>query len=59
MAHATVDLTAKDFNVRRVGTIIIQILYFLLEDSVVTDSLPEGEYVSGHSNLLSNNLARQ
>jgi hypothetical protein len=58
MLHATVALTAQYMNVRqrKLGTIIIQTVNIL---SAVTDSLPEGEFVHGHSSLLPNYLARQ
>jgi hypothetical protein len=44
---------------RELGTIIIQTVRILQHDGEVTDSLPEEEFVHGHSNLLSNDLARQ
>ncbi len=61
MPHATVALIARYLNVRlrKLGAIIIQTACILQHDSVVTDSLPEGEFVHGHSNLLPNNPARQ
>jgi hypothetical protein len=36
---------------RKLGTIIIQTVRNLHHESAVTDSLPEGEFVCGHSNL--------
>ena len=63
MPHATVALTAQYLNVRqrqrKLGTIIIQTVRILQHESAVTDSLPEEEFVHGHSNLLPNDLARQ
>ena len=61
MPHATVALTAQYLNVRqrKLGTIIIQTVRILQHESAVTDSLPEGEFVHGHSNLVPNDLARQ
>jgi hypothetical protein len=61
MPHATVALKVQYLNVRprKLGTIIIQTVSILQHDSAVTDSLPEGEFVCGHSNLLPNDLARQ
>jgi hypothetical protein len=61
ICHQWFYRTAQYLNVRhrKLGSYIIQIVYILEDDSAVTDSLPEGEYVSGHSNLLSNNLAPQ
>jgi hypothetical protein len=53
---------AQSLNVRqpsKLGTIIIHTICILLHESAVTDSLPEGEFVHGHSNLLPNDLARQ
>jgi hypothetical protein len=38
--------------------IIINTVCVLQHSSVVTDSLPEGEFVHGHSKLLPKNLAR-
>ncbi len=61
MPHATVALAAQYLNVRqrKLGTNVIQIVYILQHESAVTDSLPEREFVHGHSNLLPNDLARQ
>ncbi len=61
MPHATVALTAQYLNVRqrKLGTIIIQTVRILQHESAVTDSLPEEEFLHGHSNLLPNDLARQ
>jgi hypothetical protein len=61
MTHATVALTAQYLNVcqRKLGTIIIQTVRILQHESAVTDSLPEEEFMHGHSNLLQNDLARQ
>jgi hypothetical protein len=61
LPHATVALTAQYLNVRqrKLGTIIIQTVHILQHESAVTDSLPEGEFVHGHSNLLPNDFARQ
>jgi hypothetical protein len=61
MPHATVALTAQYLNVRqrKLGTIIIQTVRILQHESAVTDSLPEEEFVHGHSNLLPIDLARQ
>ena len=51
MQHA-VALTAQYLNVRqrKLGTIIIQTVRILQHESAVTDSLPEEEFVHGHSN---------
>jgi hypothetical protein len=35
---------------RKLGTIIIQTVRILQHESAVTDSLPEEEFVHGHSN---------
>ena len=45
-------LTAQYLNVRqrKLGTIIIQTVRILQHESAVTDSLPEEEFVHGHSN---------
>ena len=61
MPHVTVALTAQYLNVRqrKLCTIIIQTVRILQHESAVTDSLPEEEFVHGHSNLLPNNLARR
>ena len=61
MPHVTVALTAQYLNVRqrKLGTIIIQTVRILQHESAVTDSLPEEEFVHGHSNLFPNDLARQ
>ncbi len=60
ITHATVALTAQNLNVRqrKLGTIIIQTICILQHESAVTDSLPKGESVHGHSNLFPNDLAR-
>ncbi len=52
MPHITVALTAQYLNVRqrKLGTIIIQTVCILQHKSAVTDSLPEEEFVHGHSN---------
>jgi hypothetical protein len=52
MPHVTVALTAQYLNVsqRKLGTIIIQTVRILQHESVVTDSLPQEEFVHGHSN---------
>ena len=52
MPHVTVALTAQYLNVRqrKLGTIIIQTVRILQHESAVTDSLPEEEFVHGHSN---------
>jgi hypothetical protein len=54
MPHATVALTAQYLNVRqrKLGTITIQTLRILQHESAVTDSLPQEEFVLGHSNML-------
>ncbi len=59
MLHATVALTTQYLFVRqrKLGTIIIQTVRIL--QHAATDSLPEEEFVHGHSNLLPNDLARQ
>jgi hypothetical protein len=62
MHHATVALTAQYLNVRqrKKGTIkIIQTVRILQYENASTDTLPEGEFVHGLSNLPLNNLARQ
>ncbi len=61
MPHAPVALTAQYLNVRqrKLGSIIIQTVRILQHESAVTDSLPEEEFVRGHSNLLQNDLAQQ
>jgi len=61
MPHVTVALTAQYLNVRqrKLGTIIIQTVRILQHESAVTDSLPEEEFMHGHSNLLPNDLACQ
>jgi hypothetical protein len=61
MPHATVPLTAQYLNVRqrKLGAIIIQTVRILQHESAVTGSLPEEEFVLGHSNLLPNDLAQQ
>ncbi len=61
VSHATVVLIAQNLNVRqrKFGIIIIQAVCILQHKSAVTDSLPDGEFVHGHSNLLPNDLARQ
>ena len=53
MPHVTVALTAQYLNVRqrKLGTIIIQTVRILQHESAVTDSLPEEEFVHGHSKL--------
>jgi hypothetical protein len=60
MPHATVALSDQYQNVRqrKLGTIIIQTVRILQHESAITDSLPEEEFVHGHSNLLPNDLAR-
>jgi hypothetical protein len=52
LCHTTVALTTQYLNVRqrKLGTIIIQTVRILQHESVVTDSLPEEEFVHGHSN---------
>ncbi len=52
-------LAAQYLNVRQCksGTIIIQTVCILQYESAVTDSLPDREFVHGHSNLLPNDLA--
>ena len=52
MPHVTVALTAQYLNVRqrKLGTIIIQTVRILQHESAVTYSLPEEEFVHGHSN---------
>ncbi len=52
MPHVTVALKVQYLNVRQreLGTIIIQTVRILQHESAVTDSLPEGEFVQGHSN---------
>jgi hypothetical protein len=52
MPHVTVALTAQYLNVRqrKLGTIFIQTVHILQHETAVTDSLPEEEFVHGHSN---------
>ncbi len=52
MPHATVALAAQYLNVRqrKLGTIIIQTVRILQHESLVTDSLPEEDFVHGHYN---------
>jgi hypothetical protein len=52
MPHITVALTSQYLNVRqhKLGTIFIQTARILQHESAVTDSLPEEEFVHGHSN---------
>jgi hypothetical protein len=61
MSQATGALTAQYLCVRqrKLGTIIIQTVRILQHESAVTGSLPEGEFVCGHYNLLPNDRARQ
>jgi hypothetical protein len=51
-ATLTVALMAQYLNVRqrKLGTIIIQTVHILQHETAVTDSLPEEEFVHGHSN---------
>ncbi len=52
---------AQYLNVRqrKLDTNFTQSVRFLQHESAVTDSLPEREFVHGHSNLLPNDLARR
>ncbi len=56
MPYATVALRAQYLNVRqrKLGTINIETvrIRILQHESAVSDSLPEREFMHGHSNLL-------